>query len=87
MDSDSRNRPCDCGSGKRFRWCCGTAKKSAKGGKVKEPESKGNPQTQSGSIISFRGEDARITMVPFFVEGAVPDPVSYTHLDVYKRQL
>jgi hypothetical protein len=75
VDRDSRNRPCGCGSGKKFRWCCGTAKKSAqKGGRVKGAESKGKPQPQSAAIISFRGEDAQITMVPFFVEGAVPDP-------------
>lgn len=75
MKPDSRNRPCGCGSGKKFRWCCGTGKKSAKERRVKQPaESKGNRQSQSQPIISFRGEDAQITMVPFFVEGAVPDP-------------
>ncbi|MCU1303343.1 MAG: hypothetical protein JWQ87_3627 [Candidatus Sulfotelmatobacter sp.] len=41
---------------------------------MKQPESQGTPQAQSASIISFRGEDAQITMVPFFVEGAIPDP-------------
>ena len=70
----SRNRPCDCGSGKRFRWCCGTKKKAAREGRVKEPEPKGTPQSQPASIISFRGEDAQITMVPFFSHNAAPDP-------------
>ena len=41
---------------------------------MQQPESKGPPQSQSASIISFRGEDAQITMVPFFAEGAVPAP-------------
>ena len=41
---------------------------------MKEPEPKGTQQSQAASIISFRGEDAQITMVPFFSHNVVPDP-------------
>jgi len=47
-----RNDPCGCGSGKKYKDCCGTPKLE---------------------VASVRVKDVKA--------------VSYTHLDVYKRQL
>src|ERR1700677_3503453 len=62
-----RNQPCPCGSGKKFRWCCGTRKKLGK----KPSHMSLQPKQVSVQVtpINFRGENARTTMVPIFPEG------------------
>jgi hypothetical protein len=63
----SRNRLCECGSGKRYRWCCGTKKR----GETGQPVAEGQEMSQKHEIpiLNFRGENSRITMVPFFQSG------------------
>jgi hypothetical protein len=62
-----RNQLCPCGSGKKFRWCCGTRKKLGKGLSHMILQPKRDPVQVTP--INFRGENARITMVPIFPEG------------------
>jgi hypothetical protein len=65
---ESRNRQCECGSGKKYRWCCGT-KKAQQRTSDAEMAGRINPVSGQVPIINFRGENGRITMVPIFPDG------------------
>ena len=49
------------------------------------PQFSGTHIAQKGTIVTTMG--APVFLLPAGVAGGAVDPVSYTHLDVYKRQL
>ena len=44
------------------------------------------PAQQNSIVISVQGSSAFVTGVPYILDEMLYNPVSYTHLDVYKRQ-
>ena len=61
-----RNRLCECGSGKKFRWCCGINRREERKVRTVKQHSLA---TQEVRVFNFRGENSRITMVPIFPDG------------------
>jgi SEC-C motif len=64
-----RNEPCPCGSGRKYKKCCLLREEARPMEIPNPPDAPAPPVTLDVNAVTFPGEAAAVTMVPFFAPG------------------